>query len=179
MYMKTTLYSVTIPVFINNLQRLSGILDKASAHTEMKNGDLAVLLAARLAPDQFPFIKQLQLASDTAKAFAPRLVGADPVSMDDTETTAEELKQRLDATIAILKEVKPEDVDGKEDVQVRIKWFPGKYLTAFDYAMEYALPNFYFHMTTAYSILRHEGVELGKTDFLQALSLQDDVSTAS
>ncbi len=176
--MNTTLYTVTIPVFIKSLENLSGFIDKAVLHAEAPaEGASAInlpeLMQARLAPDQFPFVKQVQLASDTAKAFAARLNGEEPVAMADTETTMEELKKRIDATIAVLKEVKPETVDGKEDAQVTIKWFPGKFITGFGYATEYVLPNFFFHVTTAYAILRHNGIQLGKADFLGAISLQD------
>jgi hypothetical protein len=171
--MQTSLYSVTIPVFIKNLQNLSGIIDKSVLHAVAASIDTKALLDARLVADQFPFVKQVQLASDTAKAFAPRLNGQDPVSMPDTESTVEELKARIDATIALLKEVKPEDVDGKENVQVTIKWFPGKFVTGFDYATQYVLPNFFFHITTAYAIIRHNRIEIGKADYLGGLPLQD------
>jgi hypothetical protein len=177
--MKTSLYTVTIPVFIKNIERISGILDKAVAHlAEQEEGDEAALLATRLAPDQFPLVKQVQLLSDTAKGFAPRFTDTAPVPMEDTEATIAELKQRLEATLTLLREVKPEDIDGKEDTVIRIKWFPGKHLTGFDYAFDYALPNFFFHMTTAYSIMRHAGVTLGKADFLAGLALQDDTEEA-
>ena len=164
--MNTTLYTVTIPVFIKSLENLSGFIDKAVLHAEAPaEGATAInlteLVQARLAPDQFPFVK-----SDTAKAFAARLNGEEPVAMADTETTMEELKKRIDATIAVLKEVKPETVDGKEDAQVTIKWFPGKFITGFGYATEYVLPNFFFHVTTAYAILRHNGVDIGKMDYI-------------
>lgn len=173
--MQTSLYSVTIPVFIKSLQALSAILDKAMLHADTQNIEMQTILESRLAPDQFPFMKQIQLASDAAKSLAPRLNNQDPVSMPDTETTVAELKTRIDATIALLKEVKPEDVNGKEDSAVRTKWFPGKKISGFAYTTEYVLPNFFFHMTTAYSILRHNGVDIGKADFLGGLSLEEDV----
>ena len=171
--MQTSLYSVTVPVFIKNLQNLSAIIDKSVIHAEGASVDPKTLLDARLVADQFPFVKQVQLASDTAKGFAARLNNQEPVSMPDTETTMEELKARIDATVAVLKEVKPEDVDGKEDTQVTIKWFPGKFVTGFDFATQYALPNFFFHVTTAYAIIRHNGIDIGKADYLGALPLQD------
>ena len=176
--MTTTLYTITVPVFIKNLQNLSGFIDKTLLHAESPAEgatpiDILALVQARLAPDQFPFAKQIQLASDTAKGFAARLNGQEPVPMEDTEATMEELKKRIDATIAVLQAVKPEDVDGKEDAQVTIKWFPGKFITGFGFATEYALPNFFFHVTTAYAILRHSGVALGKADYLGGLPLQD------
>ena len=172
--MQTSLYTVTVPLFIKNLQNLSTFIDKSLLHAENSAIDADTLLEARLAPDQFAFARQIQLASDTAKSFVPRLKGEEPVSMTDTETTMAELKARIDATIALLEEVKPEDVDGKEDTQVTMpRWFPGKFITGFDFATQYALPNFFFHVTTAYSILRHSGVNLGKADFLGAISFKD------
>jgi hypothetical protein len=171
--MQTSLYSVTIPVFTKNLQNLSNFIDKSILHAEGKQIGADSLLSAQLASDQFPFVKQIQLASDAAKGFAARITSTEPVSMPDTETTMEELKKRIDATIAVLSAIKPEDVDGKEGVQITIRWFPGKFVTGFDYATQYALPNFFFHVTTAYAILRHVGVDLGKADFIGAMPLQD------
>jgi hypothetical protein len=162
-----------VPVFSRSLKNLSSFLDKSVLHAENKKFDVTTLISSRLAPDQLPLSKQIQLASDTAKSFAARLNGQEPVSMEDNEKTIEELKARIDKTIALLDAVKPEDVDGKEDEKVTVKWFPGKFITGFDFATQYALPNFYFHITTAYAILRHNGVDLGKTDFLGPLSLQD------
>jgi hypothetical protein len=174
--MQTSLYSVTVPVFSKNLKNLSAFLDKGAMHAETKKFDPSTLLASRLAPDQFTFMKQIQLASDAAKAFVPRLNGQDPVSIADTETTIEELKARIDKTIEILNAVKPEEVDGQEDAKVVVKFFPGKFITGFEFATQYALPNFFFHIVTAYAILRHNGVDLGKSDFLGSLPFQDDVA---
>jgi hypothetical protein len=176
--MKITLYTVTTPVFIKNIERLSGLLDKAAEYCASGASTEAELLEARLAPDQFPLVKQIQLVSDTAKGFAARLTGTDPVSMPDTEASISELKKRLEVTVTLLKEVKPEDIEGKEDAEVRIRYFEGKHLNGYTYAMEYALPNFFFHVTTAYSIMRHAGMDLGKADFLAGLTLEDDSAEA-
>lgn len=173
--MKTSLYTVTIPVFIKTLTNLSNFLDKAVLHAENKKFDPETLLQSRLAPDQFPLVRQIQRASDAAKSFAPRLCGEEPPSIPDTEKTIADLKVRIDKTIEILKAVKPEDVDGKEDYdQVRLSYLPGKRLTGFVYATELTIPNFFFHVTTAYAILRHNGVDLGKMDFIGSLRLLDE-----
>lgn len=175
--MQTSLYNITIPVFIKSLQNLSGILDKGVMHAENKKFDTKTLLSSRLAPDQFPFVKQVQITCDTAKGYAPRIMGVDAVVVEDNETSIEELKARIDKTIEILKTVKPEDVDGKEDVEVRMpKYYPGQHINGFDVTMQFTLPNFFFHLTTAYAILRHNGVDLGKSDYLGQLSFKDDVA---
>jgi len=172
--MQTSLYSVTIPTFKKGLTALSGLLDKAESYLKEKGAPESELLEKRFAPDMFPFVKQVQLVSDQAKALAARLNGVDPVSMPDTETTIAELKERIAKTIVVLDAVKPEEVDGKEATEVRIKWFPGQHILGGHYAMEYILPNFFFHLTTAYDLLRAEGVQVGKADYIGGLSLRDD-----
>ncbi|HVX90418.1 MAG TPA: DUF1993 domain-containing protein [Candidatus Paceibacterota bacterium] len=172
--MHTSLYSVTIPTFKKGLSALSGLLDKADAFLKEKGLPEADLLQKRLAPDMFPFVKQVQLVSDQSKGFAARIQGRDPVSMEDTEASIAELKERIAKTIAVLDAVKPEDIDGKEDTEIRIKWFPGQHILGGHYALEYVLPNFFFHLTTAYDLLRAEGIQIGKADFIGALSLRDD-----
>jgi uncharacterized protein len=171
--MKTSLYTVSVPLFIKALTNLSNFIDKAVIHAESKKFDVNVLIQSRLAPDQFPFIRQIQLASDQAKSFAPRLNNQPSVSLPDTEQTMEEAKVRIDKTIEILKAIKPEDVDDKEDADVTLPYIPGKKLSGFAYTTELAIPNFYFHITTAYAILRHNGVDLSKMDFVGGLSLSD------
>jgi hypothetical protein len=172
--MKTSLYTVTVPPFIKALTNLSSCIDKAVIHAQNKKFDANTLLQSRLAPDQFPFVRQIQLASDAAKGFAPRLNGQQPPSLPDTEQTIEELKARIDKTIEILKAVKPADVDGKEDyTDVVLPFMPDKKLNGFSYAIELVVPNFYFHITTAYAILRHNGVEIGKQDYIGSLTFVD------
>lgn len=169
--MKTSLYTVTIPPFIKALTNLSNCLDKAVAHAEAKKFDPQTLLQSRLAPDQFPLVRQIQLASDAAKSFAARLNGQEVPSIADTEATVEELKGRIAKTIEILNMVKPEDVDGKEDVaNIKLPYLPGM-LTGFEYAIGLTIPNFYFHIVTAYAILRHNGVDIGKTDYIGSLDI--------
>ena len=169
--MQTSLYSVTVPSFIKTLTKLSGILDKASVYAAEHSLAESELLDARLAPDMFPLSKQIQVVCDQAKALAARLNGTDPVAMEDNEKSFAELKERINKTIELLNAVAPSDVDGHEGAQVTIKYFPGMYMNGQDYALEYVLPNFYFHAVTAYDILRMKGVPLGKAD-IASLSLQ-------
>lgn len=171
--MQTSLYTMTVPLFIKALSNLSNFIDKAVIHAQNKDLDPDSLVESRLAPDMYPFAGQVQRASDQAKSFAPRLNGRESPSIPDTEKTMEDLKARIDKTIAILKSVKPEEVDGKEEVEVTLPYMPGKKLNGFDYTTQLALPNFYFHITTAYAILRHNGVDLGKADFIGGLPLMD------
>lgn len=169
--MTTSLYTITIPPFIKALTNLSSCLDKAVAFAEAKKFDPQTLLQSRLAPDQFPLVRQVQSASDAAKGFAARLNGQEIPSIADAETTIEELKGRIAKTIDILKMIKPEDVDGKEDVSnIKLPYLPGM-LTGFDYVIGLTIPNFYFHVVTAYAILRHNGVDIGKTDYIGSLDI--------
>jgi hypothetical protein len=152
-----------------NLQMLDTVLDKAAAHAAAKSFDVGVLLGSRLAPDMFPLTRQIQLASDMAKGMAARLSGQKPPSFEDVETTLDELKQRLARTRAFVESIDDAAFDGAEQREVRVPTraeelvFNGQ-----DYLVGFALPNFYFHVTAVYLILRHNGVELGKRDFLGA-----------
>jgi len=172
--MQTSLYTVTIPVFINALGALKHILGKAKAYAAQKGIEPSALLSHQLAPDQFPLLKQVQISCDQAKGFAFRVQGKEPPVMEDAETTIEELEQRIDATILILKGVKKEDIDASENTEVRVKYFPGMHFTGFGYATGYVIRNFFFHVTTAYDILRNEGMPLGKADFVGSLPLIND-----
>jgi uncharacterized protein len=165
--MTLSMYQASVPVLLHGLTAFEAILDKAAAHAEAKKIDPAVFIQARLAPDMFPFARQLQIATDMAKGGVARLGGADPVRMADTETTFEELKARLAKTREIIGGFTPDQIDGSEDKEIVLQVGPNTmtfkgqpYLTTF------VLPNFYFHLTAAYAILRHNGVELSKRDFL-------------
>ena len=137
--------------------------------------DVNILLQSRLAPDQFPFVRQVQSASDAAKGLAPRLNGQTPPSLPDSEQTMEELKARIDKTIEILKAIKPEEIEGKEDYMgVVLPFMLDKKLNGFSYAIELVVPNFYFHLITAYAILRHNGVDIGKSDYIGSLPLTNE-----
>lgn len=165
--MSLTMYEASIPVFIRSLRNLSAILDKAIAHAEANGLDPAQLIEARLAPDMFTMGRQVQAASDAAKLCAARLTGSEIPSFPDTEKTFPELKQRIAKTIAYLESFAPARFDGAAersfsmDLPNRSVPFQGK-----GYLLNFALPNFFFHVTTAYDLLRHKGVTIGKMDYL-------------
>lgn len=165
--MKLSMYQASVPVFIRMLGNLSGILAKGAAHAEAKKIDPLVLVNSRLFPDMFPLSRQVQIASDTAKGAAARLAGMEPPSYEDNEKTFPELIARLDKTVDFLKAFKPEQIDGSEERSVNIK-VAGQPMTlqGMTFLLQRALPNLYFHTTTAYAILRHNGVEVGKKDYL-------------
>lgn len=168
--MPPSLYRTSIPVFVRAFGNLSAILDKAAAHAEARKFDPSVLVNARLAPDMFPLSRQVQSASDSAKGCAARLAGIDIPRFEDTETTFAELQARIAKTVAFLQGVKPAQLDGSEDRTITLKLRTREVsFTAPDYLLNFALPNFFFHVTTAYGILRHNGVDIGKTDFLGSL----------
>jgi hypothetical protein len=165
--MTVSLYQVSVPLFVQGLNGLNIVLDKAIAHVAAKNLDPNALLQARLYPDMFPLTRQVQLASDFAKGPVGRLAGADLPVWEDTETTFEELKARVEKTLAYIKGFKPEQIDGQEERDVTlIRRGETHTFKAQEYLLGQALPNFYFHVTAAYAILRHNGVEVGKRDFL-------------
>lgn len=166
--MSISMYAASVPLLKQQLQSLDAILGKAAAHAREKNIDPAVLLQARLYPDMLPLTKQVQIASDNAKGIAARLAGIDIPSYADTEQTFEELHARIAKTLAFLDTVKPEQVNGSEDREVVVyKGAPYEMqLQGQNYLVHFGLPNFLFHVTTAYAILRHNGVELGKGDFI-------------
>lgn len=174
--METNLYTMTIPPMRKMLSNLSGILDKANQHAHSKAGGhftpevhTEALLNERLVFDQFDLKRQIQIVSDNAKGGAARIAGIEPPVFEDTEKTIEELKARLEKTIAFLDTIKPEQVVGQEARPVTLPYWPDKPMAAFDYATEYLLPNFYFHAVTAYSILRKNGVDLGKADYMGSI----------
>ena len=162
-----------VPQFSKMLTNLSLILDKAQAFSEQKKFEIGNLLSARLAPDQLNFIRQIQILSDTAKDYVGKLTAKETPKFEDAEATLADLQQRIQRTIQFLGTVKPEDFKGWEVRKVTNPRREGKYLPANEFLMEHAVPNFYFHMTTAYSILRHNGVDIGKKDYLGALKYRD------
>lgn len=167
------IYSSTVPQLIRVLGQVHRWLDKAQGYADQKKFDISVLLGSRLAPDQFSLTKQIQVVSDNAKATAARLTGQQPPVFEDTEVTIAELRARIDKTIAYLKGLKPEQFEGAEERTVTLPFLPGKYMKGAEYLAEFALPNFYFHATCAYAVLRHNGVDVGKMDFLGDISLRD------
>ncbi len=165
--MSLSMYQASVPVFVRGLTNLRAILQKARDHAEAKKIDPAVLLASRLYPDMYPLTRQVQVASDAAKFCTARLAGAEPPKFDDTETTFDELEARIDKTIAFVQEIDSSKIDGSEERVVTLKT-PSRTIefSGQSYLLHFALPNFYFHVTTAYAILRHNGVEIGKFDYL-------------
>lgn len=166
--MQMSMYQASIPVLIRALENLAKILDKAAAHAEARKIDPLVLTNARLFPDMFPLTRQIYIATDNAKGCAARLRGVEAPKYEDVEQTIPELQARIAKTVAYLQTCKPEEIDGSEDRAVELK-FPSRTLnfTGLTYLQNYLLPNFFFHVTTAYNILRHNGVELGKRDYLR------------
>ena len=161
------MYDACVPSGIRMMNSLAVILEKAAAHAEAKKIDPTVLVNARLFPDMFPLVRQVQIASDSAKAGAARLAGLDPPPYEDNEKTLPELIARVKKTAAYLATLKPAQFEGSEDRT--IKWksrSTERTMQGQPYLVHQVLPNIYFHVTTAYNILRHNGVELGKPDFL-------------
>lgn len=165
---------------IKSLEALSALLDKVSKHADGKQlswqapkAQEEAFLQSRLIADQFPFVRQVQIACDNAKGGAARLAEIEIPKYEDTEKTAEDLKARIAKTVEFLKTIKPEQVAGKEGVKITLPYWGGKSLDGFDYATNYLMPNFYFHVTTAYSILRKNGIEIGKSDYIGLLPLRD------
>ena len=164
--MSLTMYQASIPVFVRMLGNLSVILDKAAAHAEAKKIDPAIFVNARLAPDMFPLSRQVQIATDMVKGCAARLAGIEVPSYEDNETTFPELQARIAKTKAFLQSVSALQIDGSEDRKITLK-FGSRELNFLGqaYLLDFVLPNFHFHLTTTYAILRHNGVEVGKKDY--------------
>ena len=164
--MTISMYAASVPVLRRMLVNLAGILKKAADHAEARKIDPGVLLNARLFPDMFPLLKQVQIITDNAKGLA-RLAGIEIPKYEDNETSFAELQARITKTIAFLDTLKQDQVDGSEArdiiLQVRGKTLE---LKGQDFLLNRQLPNFYFHLVTAYNILRHNGIEVGKTDYL-------------
>ena len=163
------LYDATVPVFTKLLKNVDRWLDKAAAHADHKKFDPEILMTARLAPDQYPFIHQIQAACDQAKFTVAKLTGKDAPSHPDTEKTIADVRQRLATIVAYLGTFEREDFALAEERPCSHSWMGGKQLRGGDYLDHFALPNFHFHLTTAYAILRHNGVDLGKTDYIVEL----------
>ncbi len=155
------------------LNNLDVWLDKAVAHAKTKSFDPVVLLGARLAPDQYPLVRQVQIVCDNAKSTAARLAGKEAPKHPDTEQTMDEVRARIRTCTSYLETFKAADFEGADARLVELPFMPGKVIVGSDYLTEMALPNFYFHATVAYSILRHNGVNLGKPDFIGSLNVRD------
>lgn len=165
--MSLSLYQASVPVFVRMFGNLSTILDKAAAYAEARKIDPVVLLNARLAPDMHPLTRQIQIASDAAKGCAARLAGLDVPSYADNEASFAELKARIDKTLAFIQSVPPEQIAAGAGREILLKMPSGELrFSAEDYLLHFVLPNFFFHLTTAYAILRHNGLDIGKMDYL-------------
>jgi hypothetical protein len=167
------IYDLTVPQLTKTLRTLDRWLTLADKHAQSTQVPVDTLLNARLAPDQFMFVRQVQVACDNAKLMAGRLAGKEWPSHPDTETTIAELRGRIESVTGYLASFSREDFESVTERKVRLPWMPeGSWLSGEDYLVQFALPNFYFHVVTAYSILRHKGVQLGKTDYIGGLSMQ-------
>ena len=166
--MSLSMHSASVPVFERMLDNMLRWLDKAAAHAEAKKFDPAVYLSARLAADMLPFPRQVQIATDNAKGCVARLAGVDIPKFEDNEATLDDLRERVRKTLAFIRSVPKEKFEGADERAIELPMrgreplrFKGE-----DYLRHFALPNFYFHATTTYALLRHYGVDLGKSDFL-------------
>jgi len=168
--MSISMYTASVPVFKQLLIALNEVLAKAEAHAAAKSIEPNALLQARLFPDMFSLSRQVQIAADFAKSVSARLAGAEVPAYDDTEQSFAELRARIAKTVAFIDGIQPEQLDGSEQLEIVLR--PGtpkeKKLSGQTYLLHYGLPQFFFHVTTAYDILRHNGVEVGKRDFMGA-----------
>ena len=165
--MTFSIYQASVPVYTRRLEALSAILDKAAAYASQRKIDPAALIQARLYPDMLPLGRQVQIACSHAVRGAARLSGAEPASVEDKETSFDDLKARIAKTLAFLKDVDAKKMEGMEDREITYPVGDRKMtLKAGEYLLHFSMPNFYFHLTTAYDILRNNGLEIGKVDFM-------------
>ena len=165
--MNISMYQASVPVFSRALNNLAAILEKAAAQAEAKKIDPAVLIGYRLYPDMLPLARQIHIATDGAKGGVARLAGVEPPKYEDNEASFPDLIARLRKTVAYLESIKPEQIDGSEDKTVTWKTqTTTRSMQGMQYLLSHVTPNVYFHVTTAYDILRHSGIEIGKQDFL-------------
>jgi hypothetical protein len=169
-----SLSQASLPVFEQGLNALAGLLTKAEAYAAAKKVDPSVLLGMRLAPDMFPLARQVQVVTDQAKNGSARLAGVEPPKFEDTETTIDELKARLKKTVDFLKTLDAKKIDASGDREITFPLGPVNkgHMKGTDYLNHFVLPNYYFHLTTAYAILRHSGAEVGKSDFLAGIPMR-------
>jgi len=171
--MNSIVYDIIQLQFTQNLNALKHCLLKAQGHAEANKFDAQCFLDTKLAPDMFPFKKQIQMISDNAKGAVSRLSGKEAPVFEDNEKSFAELVTRLDKTIEYVSSFKAEDFKNFDSQKAVFPWYPGKYLNGHDYLVSFAIPNFYFHLTTAYNLLRNSGVQIGKRDFLGDLAWKD------
>jgi uncharacterized protein len=172
--MSLSISQASLPVFEIGLNALSAVLEKAEAHAAAKKFDSSVLLNSRLYPDMFALVRQVQIAADQAKNGSARLAGVEAPRFEDNETTMEQLKARLAKTVAYIKTLDRKKIDASADREITFPLGPSNkgQMKGNDYLIHFVLPNFYFHITAAYAILRHSGVDIGKRDFLGAIPMK-------
>lgn len=160
------MYTQTAAHFIKMLGQLNQWIDKAEEYSKTKKFETSVLMQSRLAPDMYDFIEQIQSVCDAAKFCSARLTGKEAPKHEDNEVTIDEARQRIHKCVTFLQTLKPEDFKGCETRQIQLPYLEGQVLTGEYYAVNIGIPNFYFHLTTAYAILRHNGVDIGKKDYM-------------
>lgn len=164
-------YALLLDITKNSLETLTHLLDKAEAHVQEKGVAESALLTAVLAPDMFNFTRQIQIASDDARRNLRLLAGKEHIKMDDTETTIAELRERIAKTLAIVEELTPADFADADSRQITLYWMGENYVEGKDFVAQLAIPNYMFHVGMAYAILRKEGVQIGKQDFITTLAM--------
>jgi uncharacterized protein len=166
--MTVSMFKISVPIFVQFLTALSAVLEKTAAHCEAKKIDPSAVLNARLFPDMFPLIRQVRAATDHAVSASARLAGAEPLAFDNKETSFSELRERINKAVEFVKTFKPGQIDGSEDKPIKITFPSGatRDFTGQSLLLGNSLPNFYFHCTTAYDIVRQCGIEVGKRDFM-------------
>ena len=172
--MSFSMSQASLPIFEIGLNALSAVLEKAEAYAKARKFDATALLNSRLAPDMFALTRQVQIATDQAKNASSRLAGVEPPRYEDNETTIEQLRARIAKTVAYVKTLDPKKIDGSADREITFPLGPTDkgHMKGDNYLNHFVLPNFYFHLTAAYAILRHCGIELGKRDFLGAIPMK-------
>lgn len=166
--MSISMYSASVPIFVQQLGAMLNWLDKAEAHAQARKFDTSVYLTLRLAPDMLPFASQIRIASDAAKGCVARLAGLEPPKFEDNEATLDELRARIRKTLDYIESVPAAAIDGSEerDITIPMRTRAARQFKGLFFLQHWALPNFFFHCTTTYALLRHNGVELGKADYL-------------
>ncbi len=165
-------YDLSVTTFTRGLNNLLKFMDKAQAAADQKKFDVNTLVQARLAPDMYPFVKQVQVACDSAKFTSARLAGKDAPKHEDNEKDFAELRQRVTKVLSYLETFKRDDFNGVEDRRISLPWAPGQWMHGGEYLPQLGLPNFYFHLSAAYCILRHNGADVGKMDYLGNVNIQ-------
>lgn len=165
--MAISMYKVSVPIFVQYLTALSNVLDKADSHIDAKKLDPVYFMNLRMYPDMFPFVRQVRAVTDHAITACSRLAGIEPLKFEGNESSIADLKARVTKTIDFIKAIKPEQIDGSDDKEITISFPSGeRKFTGQSLLLNFSLPNFYFHATTAYDLLRKNGVDIGKRDFM-------------